>query len=198
MILVRQKTTKSSFFQREGFEGTKSDPAAIILDPGWGEHVGESDPALTAPTVWADSDLKTHQISFKSSLFRTGFIQFLLSVAWLQKQRCEIWTNSSKTPNLEVKAKTYSADEQVIPQTLPLENALSRAPTSPSILCRATLHIFGFFFYLFFCLCLCSGTTRCVLRIFSASRPSLVLRMLFSDAATLYRPCKEVVVGGYL
>lgn len=37
---------------------------------------------------------------------------------------------------------------------------------------------------------------RCVLRIFSASRPSLLLRMLFSDVPTLYRPCNEAVVRG--
>lgn len=69
----------------------------------------------------------------------------------------------------------------MIPRTFLHENTFSRASTSPSILCRATLRIFGF--YLFFCLCLCSWTTTCVLRIFSA----FGRRLLYGCCFLMYR-----------
>lgn len=125
LIVVGQKTTESSFLQHKRLEGTKRNPAGILLDPAWGEHLGERDPALMADCLsrftsenWADF---FQILSLQSLFFKFSFSSTSLTA------KIKMQDFNTLVPNS--KPKNNSTDEQVIPQTFPARKHLQPPPS---------------------------------------------------------------------
>lgn len=125
LIVVGQKMTELSFLQHKRLEGTQSNPAGILLDPAWGEHLGERDPALMADCLsrfssenWADF---FQILSLQSLFFKFSFSSTSLTA------KIKMQDFNTLVPNS--KPKNNSTDEQVIPQTFPARKHLQPPPS---------------------------------------------------------------------